>query len=188
MIRIQEVIYRLKPDCIVETGIAHGGSLIYYATLCKVMGHGEVIGIEKGLRCRKQVEAHPLSDYITMIEGDSVSADVVAQVHRLCAGKKTLVILDSCHSREHVSNELMAYHDLIDKDYYIVAADGNIKDLADTPRGRKDWVWDNPQEAAKDFARVHPEFVIEQPSRPFNESKLTANTTYWPSAFLRRAA
>lgn len=187
LIRIQEVIFRLKPDVIVETGVAHGGSMIYYASLCNLMGHGKVIGIEKGLRCRDKVEMHPLGAYITLIEGDSTALPVVAEVYRECKGKKVLVILDSDHSKAHVAKELEAYHGLIQPGFYIVAADGNMCDLADVPRGSPEWKWNNPKEAAKEFANRHSEFVIEQPNWPFNESQLSRNITYWPSAWLRRA-
>ncbi len=186
MIRIQEVIFRLKPDVIVETGIAHGGSLIYYASLCKLVGNGKVIGIEKGVRCRDQIDAHPLRSYIQIAEGDSVSPGIVKWVHDLCRGQSVLIILDSNHSRQHVAAELKAYHDLVQPGYYIVACDGNMKDLADVPRGNLQWEWDNPQEAAKDFVAGLRNFVIEQPKWPFNESQLSRNITYWPSAWLRR--
>lgn len=186
MLRIQEVIFRLRPDVIVETGVAHGGSMIFYASLCKLMGRGEVIGIEKGLRCRAAVEGHELGSFIHLIEGDSTAPEVVEAVHARCAGKRVLVILDSDHSKEHVARELEAYHDLIAPGYYIVAADGNMKDLHDVPRGSPEWKWNNPEAAAREFANRHAEFVIEQPPWPFNESQLTTNTTYWPSAWLRR--
>jgi cephalosporin hydroxylase len=187
MIRMAEVITSLKPEVIVETGVAGGGSMVFYATLCKAMGVGHVIGVEKGLRCRAQIESHPLSNYITLIEGDSTAPDIVDQVHRLCARTdRVLVILDSCHSYEHVHNELNAYHDLIRPGFYIVATDGNMQDLADVPRGKPEWEFDNPQHAAKEFAKIHKEFIIEQPPRIFNESDLTENITYWPSAWLKR--
>lgn len=186
MIRMQEVIFRLKPDVIVETGVAHGGSLIFYASLCKVLGHGRVIGIEKGLRCREAIRAHPLGEYITLIEGDSTAPEIVNRVHYNCQDESVLVILDSDHSKAHVAKELEAYHDLIRPGFYIVASDGNMQDLADVPRGSPEWKWNNPQEAAKEFANRHTEFVIEQPSWPFNESLLSNNITYWPSAWLRR--
>lgn len=186
MLRIQEVIFRLKPDVIVETGVAHGGSMIFYASLCKLMGHGMVIGVEKGLRCREAVESHALRSFIYLIEGDSTSPQVIGDIHRKCGGKTVLVILDSDHSKAHVAKELEAYHDLIKPGYYIVAADGNMADLHDVPRGSPEWKWNNPQAAALEFANRHTEFVIEQPDWPFNESQLTTNTTYWPSAWLRR--
>ncbi len=186
MVRMQEVIFRLKPDVIVETGVAHGGSLIYYASLCKMIGKGTVIGIEKGLRCRKEIESNMFSPLIRLIEGDSTAPEIVAQVHRKCAGKTVLVILDSDHSKLHVAKELEAYHDLIQSGFYIVATDGNMQDLADVPRGSPEWKWNNPQEAAKEFAVRHTEFVIEEPKWPFNESQLSKPITYWPSAWLRR--
>jgi len=186
MIRMQEVICRLKPDLIIETGVAHGGSMIFYASLCKVLGHGRVIGVEKGLRCRAEISRSPLSYLITLIEGDSTAADIVARVHDLAKGQRVLMILDSNHSRDHVALELDAYHGLIKVGSYIVATDGNMGDLADVPRGSPDWKWNNPQEAALEFAVRHPEFVIEQPAWPFNESGLAKNVTYWPSAWLKR--
>lgn len=186
MIRMQEVIARVKPDVIVETGVAHGGSVIFYASLCRALGHGEVIGIEKGLRCREKVEASYLANHITLIEGDSIDPEIVAFVRRRCAGRRVLVILDSDHSREHVAKELEAYQDLVAIDSYIVATDGNMGDLADVPRGRAEWLWNNPREAIKAFACRHQDFAIEQPQWPFNESELRRNVTYWPSAWLRR--
>ena len=187
MLRIQEVIFRVKPDVIIETGVAHGGSLIYYASLCKVMGNGRVVGIEKGLRCREAIEAHQLAPLIQLCEGSSTDPWIVDGVSRDCRGKKVLVILDSNHSKEHVARELECYHGIISPGSYIVATDGNMADLHDVPRGSPEWKWNNPQEAALEFASRHPEFTIEQPSWPFNESALTKNVTYWPSAFLRRA-
>jgi cephalosporin hydroxylase len=187
MLRIQEVIFRLKPDVIVETGVAHGGSMIYYASLCKVMGHGRVIGIEKGLRCREAIEAHELSPYIELIEGSSTDPLIVGQVSVACEGQRVLMILDSDHSKAHVARELECYHPIIAPGSYIVASDGNMADLHDVPRGSPEWKWNNPQEAAREFAARHPEFTIEQPAWPFNESALSKNVTYWPSAFLRRA-
>ncbi len=184
--RMQEVIFRLKPDVIVETGVAHGGSLVYYASICQLLDHGEVIGVEKGLRSRATIEAHPMSHRITLIEGDSVSREIVDQVSARCEGKTVLVILDSCHSKAHVAAELEAYHHLVNKGSYIVATDGNMQDLHDVPRGNPEWIWNNPQQAAIEFADKHPEFVFEQPERVFNESTLTANVTYWPKSWLKR--
>ena len=186
MIRMQEVIARLKPDVIVETGVAHGGSVIFYASLCRALGHGEVIGIEKGLRCRKEVEASYLANHITLLEGDSVDPAMVCFVRRRCADRKTLVILDSDHSKEHVAKELEAYSGMVSLGSYIVATDGNMGELADVPRGKPEWSWNNPKEAAKAFAYSHSDFEIEQPAWPFNESELRRNVTYWPSAWLKR--
>ena len=190
MIRTQEVIYRVKPDVIVETGIAHGGSLIYYASLCKAMENGRVIGVDIEIRPhnRKAIEAHEMFDRITMIEGSSVDPEIVSQVKALVKpGETVLVILDSNHTKEHVADELEAYHSLVSKDSYIVATDGSMKDLYDVPRGEEDWAWNHPMAAAEEFIKLHPEFVIEQPEWPFNESTLTKNITHWPRSWLRRS-
>lgn len=186
MIRMQEVIFRLKPDVIVETGVAHGGSLVYYASLCRMAKHGRVVGIEKGLRCREAIETSDWRHDIMLIEGSSTDPQIVSRIHRICAGQTALIILDSDHSKAHVAAELEAYHDLVRPGLYIVACDGSSKQFAEVPRGSPEWKWNNPEEAAKEFANAHPEFVIEQPAWPFNESALTRNITYWPSAWLRR--
>ena len=101
-------------------------------------------------------------------------------------GETVLVILDSDHSKQHVTDELEAYHALVSPGSYIVATDGAMKDLSDVPRGREDWAWNHPTVAAEEFAGSHPEFVIEQPEWPFNESELTENITHWPGAWLKR--
>ncbi|MCS6776660.1 MAG: CmcI family methyltransferase [Chloroherpetonaceae bacterium] len=189
MIRVQEVIYRVRPDVILETGVAHGGSLIYYATLCKAMEKGRVIGVDIEIRPhnRAAIEAHEMAPFIQLIEGNSVDPDVVRQVESLIhPGEAVLVLLDSCHTREHVLSELNAYHHLVSPGSYIVATDGIMRDLHDVPRGRPEWAQDNPATAAAEFAAQHPEFVLEQPPWPFNESVLTRNVTFWPGAWLRR--
>jgi cephalosporin hydroxylase len=189
MLRTQEVIYRVKPDVIIETGIAHGGSLIYSASLCKVMGKGRVIGVDIEIRPhnRQAIEAHELFPLITLIEGSSTAPSIVSQVKSLVnPGDVVLVILDSCHTKEHVAAELEAYYDLVAPGSYIVATDGIMKDLYDVPRGNPEWTWDHPSSAAMEFSQKHPEFVIEQPDWVFNESDLSENITHWPSAWLRR--
>ncbi|MGB7537226.1 MAG: CmcI family methyltransferase [Anaerolineales bacterium] len=189
MMRIQEVIYRLQPDVILETGIAHGGSLIFYASLCRLLGKGRVIGVDIEIRPhnRKAMEDHFLSPFITLVEGDSVAGDVVNKVKSLILpGEKTLVILDSAHHKEHVAAELEAYCGLVQSGFYIVATDGSMRDLYDTPRGKPDWKENNPAAAARDFERRHPEFEIEQPAWLFNESGLSENITHWPDAWLKR--
>jgi cephalosporin hydroxylase len=189
MLRTQEVIYRLKPDVIVETGIAHGGSLIFNAGLCRLMGKGRIIGVDIEIRPhnRQAIEAHELFDLVTMIEGDSVSPGVVSQVDDLVADAQTvLVILDSNHTRQHVLAELEAYHHLVTPDSYIVATDGVMQWVHDVPRGEAAWKKDNPSAAALEFAGAHPEFQLEQPPWPFNESPLDKNVTHWPDAWLKR--
>lgn len=189
MIRTQEVIYRVKPDVIIETGVAHGGSLIYYASLCKAMEKGRVIGIDIEIRPpnRKAIEAHEMSDRITLVEGSSTAPEVVDHVKSLIEpGEVVLVILDSNHTKQHVLDELEAYHEIVTPGSYVVATDGIMRDLHDVPQGNPEWTWDNPAAAANEFAEKHPEFVLEQPVWPFNESALTENVTHWPDAWLRR--
>lgn len=189
LLRIQEVVYSVEPDVIIETGIAHGGSLIFYASLLKAMGKGRVIGIDIEIRPhnRRAIEAHQLFDLVTLVEGSSVDAGVVAQVKNMVRpGEIVLVLLDSNHSYSHVLAELEAYHSLVTPGSYIVATDGIMQDVSDTPRGRPEWIRDNPTAAALEFARLHSEFVIEQPKWKFNESELTENVTHWPGAWLKR--
>lgn len=189
IVRTQEVIYNLKPDVIVETGIAHGGSLIFYASLFKAMGKGRVIGIDIDIRPhnRKAIEEHELFEYLTLVEGSSTDPTIVSKVKSLIKpNEKVLVILDSDHSYQHVTNELEAYHDLVTKDSYIVATDGIMRDVADAPRAGKDWETDNPSNAAEDFVKKHPEFVLEEPKWNFNESALYGNLTHYPNAWLKR--
>jgi cephalosporin hydroxylase len=189
MIRIQEVIYSVKPDVIVETGVAHGGSLIYYASLFKAMGKGRVIGVDIEIRPhnRKAIEEHELFSYLTLIEGSSVADDTVAQVKSLIKpGETVLVILDSNHTYAHVAEELRLYSPLVTKGSYIVSTDGVMKDVKDVPRAGEGWATDNPSNAAIDFAKANPQFVIEQPAWPFNESSLSRNITHWPDAWLKR--
>jgi cephalosporin hydroxylase len=189
MVRIQEVLYRVKPDLVIETGVAHGGSLIFYASLFKAMGRGRVIGIDVEIRPhnRKAIEAHEMKPLIDLVEGSSVDPDVVARVKRMVRpGERCLVVLDSNHSRAHVKAELDAYHDVVAPGSYIVATDGSMRDLHDVPRGRATWDVDNPCQAALDFLAEHPEFSLEQPTPPFKESTLKRGVTHWPVAHLLR--
>lgn len=189
LVRIQEVIYQVKPDIIIESGVAHGGSLIFYASLCKSMEKGRVIGIDIEIRShnRKAIEAHEMFSYITLVEGSSTEPIIVDYVKgQIKPEEKVMVILDSCHTKQHVLNELEAYCNIITPGSYIIATDGVMKDLFDTPRGRPEYIEDNPAAAAAEFANRHPEFELKQPNWLFNESELTKNVTYWPGAWLRR--
>lgn len=191
MIRIQEVIYRLQPDVIVETGVAHGGSLIYYASLCKVLERGRILGIDVHIRPhnREAIESHPLASFIDLIEGDSVGEDTLTRVRsHIKPGDKVLVLLDSCHTRSHVLAELHAYSGLVSPGSYIVATDGIMRDLADVPRGQPDWDEDNPCRAAEDFLRLRADFILEEPPFPFNEGRITERVTHWPASYLKRVA
>jgi cephalosporin hydroxylase len=191
LVRIQEVIYTVRPDVIIETGVAHGGSLAFYASLCKALGRGRVIGIDVEIRPHNRVaiEAHPLSSWITLVEGSSVDPEVVARVHGLVGpAESALVLLDSCHAKAHVLAELQAYAPLVGVGSYLVAMDGIMGDLVGAPRSQPDWSWNNPQEAAREFVRTHPEFVLAEPVSLFSEGAVTQRVTYWPSAFLKRVA
>jgi len=189
LVRVQEVIYRVKPDVIIETGVAHGGSLVFYASLCAAMGTGRVVGIDIEIRPRNRtaLESHEMFRRITLVEGSSTAPEVVARVHGLVTpGETVLVLLDSNHSKAHVAAELEAYCDVVTPGSYIVATDGIMKDLADVPRGTPAWKTDNPTAAAAEFVCRHTEFVLEQPAWPFNESALREPLTHWPGAWLRR--
>ena len=130
-----------------------------------------------------------MSSLITMIEGDSTSPDVVGQVQsNVQPGETVLILLDSCHTREHVEKELLAYSPLVSLGSYIVAMDGIMQDVVGAPRTESDWDVNNPQTAVRDFLRIHDEFQLEEPTIPFNEGDITDRVTYWPNAFLKRAA
>jgi len=189
MVRMQEVIWRLRPDLIVETGIAHGGSLIFYASLCQAMGHGRVLGIDIEIRPhnRAAIEAHEMYPRIDMIEGSSVDPDVVARAREAAEGKATvLVILDSNHSYDHVMAELKAYAPLVSVGSYIVAMDGIMGEVVGAPRTEPDWATNNPTQAAIDFVAENPNFRIVEPAFPFNEGDITERVTYWPGAYIQR--
>lgn len=191
MIRIQEIIWRLRPDVIIETGVAHGGSLVFYASLFAAMDHGRAIGIDVEIRPhnRTAIEAHPLAPHISLIEGSSIDPGTIAAVHAaLTPGERALVILDANHSRVHVESELELYSPLVAPGSYIVACDGIMARLAGAPRSAPDWDWNNPLSAVDAFLARHAEFVLEEPPFPFNEGKVRQRVTYWPKAFLRRVA
>jgi cephalosporin hydroxylase len=189
MIRAQEVIFAVRPDVLVETGVAHGGSLVYYASLFRILGKGRVVGVDIEIRPhnRKAIEEHPLASSITLIEGSSTDDAIVGQVRASIRGGETvMVFLDSNHTKAHVAAELEKYAPLVTEGSYIVATDGIMEDLHDVPRGAVKWTTDNPSAAAREFAARHEEFLLEQPRWPFNESELDRNITHWPDAWLRR--
>ncbi|MCI4663224.1 MAG: cephalosporin hydroxylase family protein [Neomegalonema sp.] len=192
MIRIQEMICRLKPDVIIETGVAHGGSLIYYASIAKAMDlPTRIVGVDIEIRPhnREAIEAHPLFDRITLIEGGSTEKSTLTQVGKHVKKKDTvLVILDSDHSRDHVLAELRAYSKWVSRDSYIVSTDGVMQQLARLPRAGADWDENNPVAANEIFVEENPDFVIEEPEWPFNESTLDFRVTHWPKCWLRRIA
>jgi len=189
MLRLQEVIYATEPDVIVETGVAHGGSLVFYASLLHAMGRGRVVGVDTEIRShnREALERHRLAPLITLIEGDSRDPATVQRVRDEAAlGERVLVVLDSNHSKEHVLAELEAYAPLVALGSYIVAMDGIMETLAGAPRTSGDWSWNNPKAAAEEFVSTHTEFEIVEPQFAFNEGSVEQRVTYWPSGFLKR--
>lgn len=190
MIRIQEVIFNIKPDVIIETGIAHGGSLIYYASLCKAIEKGRIIGIDIEIRehNRKAIEEHFLyKNYIEMVEGSSTASSIVEEVRsKVKVDETVLVILDSNHSKQHVLDELNAYSSMVSVGSYIVATDGIMELVKGLDRTEADWDWNNPKAAALEFVKQNPNFIIEEPQFPFNESIVQERITYWPSCYIKR--
>lgn len=182
ILMMHELIYKVKPYVIVETGTAHGGTAIFYASMLELLGKGRVISIDIEIRKnnRLAIEAHPMSKRITLIEGSSTDEPVVARVREMIGlGDKVLVALDSNHSFDHVRLELEKYAPLVTPGSYIVVFDGVMQILADAPSGKSEWASNNPTLAAEDFLAIHPEFEID----PYY-NRLTA--TYCPGGFLKR--
>ncbi len=196
ILRIQEVIYTIKPDVIVETGIAHGGSLILYATLCKAMEKGRVIGVDIEIRPhnRKAIEAHKLFDFITLIEADSIAKETVERIaSQIGENETTLAILDSNHTYNHVLKELQLYSELVSVGSYIIVTDGSQEYLHVTPRSQADyegyvdtWEANNPKKAAEDFVANNEHFEIVEPEFLFNEGNIDYRITHCPSAFVKK--
>jgi cephalosporin hydroxylase len=189
LLRLQEVILTLKPDVIVETGVNRGGSAIFFASMCRMLGKGRVISIDIQIpsEVRQAVAQSDFSDLVTLIEGDSVSAKVVDTVRgKIVEGERVFVFLDSDHSKEHVLRELSAYSSMVTPGSYIVATDGVMCALADTPHGHKEWEVDNPAAAAREFVARNKEFRIQRPKALFGDQYVIEELTYWPDAWLYR--
>ncbi len=191
LVRLQETIVRVRPDVIVETGVAHGGSAVFFASLCKTLGHGRVIAVDVEIRPanRAAIESHELASWIMLVEGSSVDPAVVARIRALVRPEeRALVVLDSDHSKAHVLAELEAYAPMVGLDSYLIVLDGVMEDLAGLPGARPDWSWNNPRQAALEFARSHSEFAIEEPRFGFHETEAPARITHAPDGFLRRVS
>lgn len=122
----QEVIWKAKPDVIIETGVARGGSVIFMASMLQMLGNGKVIGVDIDIRAhnREAIESHPLASRIVLIEGPSTAPDILAQVKsQIPVGASVMVVLDSDHCRAHVLNELRSYGPLVTEGQYLVVAD-----------------------------------------------------------------
>lgn len=189
MVRLQELIWTEKPSVIIETGIAHGGSLVFYASLFEAMGEGRVIGIDIEIRPhnRAAIEAHPMIKRIAMIEGSSIDPDTVSKVQDLIVpGDRVMIILDSNHSREHVLSELHAYAPMVSVGGYLVATDGVMQQMAGAPRSESDWKTNNPLCAAQDFVAQDDRFQLSEPQWLFNEGAVRERVTYWPGCYVKR--
>ena len=165
MIAMQELIWRIQPDVLIETGIAHGGSLVYYASLFELIGKGEVIGIDIDIRAhnRATIEAHPMFKRITMFEGSALDETLVADVAKLVKDKKTVMVsLDSNHTHEHVLRELELYSPFVTPGSYCVVFDTIVEDM---PAGMYDRPWDksnNPKTAVWEFLKTTDAFKIDR--------------------------
>jgi cephalosporin hydroxylase len=185
------VVWRLRPDVIIETGVAHGGSLVFYAGLFAALGHGRVIGVDIEIRPhnRAAIETHPMAGRISLVEGSSIAPETVAAVRGMIRpGEQVLVILDSNHSADHVAAELDLYSPLVSEGSYIVACDGIMAQVVGAPRTQWDWRWNNPLTAIARFLEREPRFRLEEPGFAFNEGVVRERVTYWPKCFLRRIA
>lgn len=199
IVAAQELIWKVKPDLIIETGIAHGGSLILSASMLALLDYCDaveagtlldprqpkrrVLGIDIDIRAhnRKAIEAHPMATRIDMLQGSSVAPEIIAEAHRHAAGKRVLVFLDSMHTHAHVLAELEAYAPLVASGSYCVAFDTIIEDLPAGYYPDRPWdVGNNPKTAVREFLASHPEFEVDHDI----EAKLLI--TVAPGGWLRR--
>lgn len=167
IVAMQEVIFQVKPDLIIETGIAHGGSLILYAAMLELMGgSGQVLGVDVDIRPhnREKIEKHPMFKRITMYEGSSVSDEIAAQVRAFAAGKKRiLVVLDSNHTYEHVRREIELYSPLVSLGSYLIVFDTVVENMP--PDAFPDRPWgkgNNPMTAVREFISKSDRFEIDR--------------------------
>ena len=190
ILAMQELIWSIKPDLIIETGIAHGGSLIFSASMlelnaaCGGSADARVLGVDIDIRAhnRAAIEAHPMMRRITLLQGSSVGPDIVAKVRSEAAGKrKVLVFLDSNHTHDHVLAELEAYADLTSVGSYCVVFDTVIEDMPASMFPDRPWgPGNNPKTAAAQFLRSHPEFEIDDTM----DNKLLISVA--PKGYLKR--
>lgn len=184
MVAIQEIIWKIKPDLIVETGVAHGGSLIFSASMLELLGgKGRVIGVDIDIRThnRAEIEKHPLSRRIDLIQGSSVDPQIAAEVRKRAQGcERVLVILDSNHTHQHVLDELKLYSPLVTAGSYLLVFDTLIEDMPDDLIKDRPWrKGDNPKTAVWEFLKSNPRFVPDKEI----ESKLLL--TVAPDGYLK---
>ncbi len=164
MIAMQELLWKIQPDLLIETGIAHGGSLIYYASIMELIGKGRVLGIDIDIRehNKKEIEAHPMFKRISMIQGSAIDLDIIKEVQtHLKAGMTVMVSLDSNHTHQHVLEELKLYSPFVTKGSYCVVFDTIVEDM---PKAMYDRPWDvgnNPKTAVWEFLQNNQDFEID---------------------------
>tara|TARA_B110000196_G_C21084194_1_gene634077 strand:+ start:213 stop:941 length:729 start_codon:yes stop_codon:yes gene_type:complete len=180
---IQELIWKIKPDLVIETGIARGGSLIFTASILELIGKGNVIGIDVDIRKhnREEIEKHPMFKRIKMIEGSSIDKKIVKKIFKLAERKKKiLVLLDSSHTHSHVLEELKSYSPLVNKGSYVVVFDTVLEDMPKNSFPNRPWdKGDNPKTAVKEFVKKNNRFKIDVDI----ERKLMITSN--PSGFLK---
>ncbi len=183
LVALQEIIWRVKPDVIVETGVAHGGSLIFHASMLELIGGpGMVVGIDIDIRAhnRREIENHPLARRLVLIEGSSVAEEVVERARALAVGR-VMVVLDSNHTHEHVLEELRLYSPLVTPGSYLVVFDGVIEDMPQEIIVDRSWGrGDNPLTAIRQFLGEQSDF------EPDIEIENKLLVTGAPSGYLRR--
>jgi cephalosporin hydroxylase len=184
VLMMQELVWRVRPDVIIESGVAHGGSLVLYASLLDAIGKGGVVGVDIEIRKynRLAIEAHPMSRRITLIEGDSVADSTFETVlTHIPPGASVMVALDSKHTRSHVEAELERYAPLVTPDSYCVVFDTVMALVSDAPNAGEGWSRDNPLEAINTFLAAHRDFEVDP-------SLTRLYVTYCHGGFLRRLA
>ena len=167
VIAMQELIWQIKPACIIETGVAHGGSVVFYASMLELLGgDGVVIGVDVEIKPdnRRAIETHPMGKRIRLVEGSSTDAAVVKQVRELVSGRgPVLVALDSNHTHEHVLRELELYSPFVKQGSYLVVFDTTIEDMPEGLYPNRPWnKLNNPKTAVHEFLRHNHRFVIDQ--------------------------
>jgi cephalosporin hydroxylase len=183
MVAMQEILWDLKPDLVIEAGVAHGGSVVFYASMLELIGHGEVLGLDIDIRAhnREAIESHPMAKRIRLLEGSSVAPQTIAQVHEIAKGKRVVVVLDSNHTHEHVLAELRAYAPLVCEGGYCVVMDTIVEDLPASFFPDRPWgPGDNPKTAVQQYLKETDAFEIDRDI----EAKLLI--TVCPSGYLKR--
>jgi len=167
LMAMQEIIWQVKPDLIIETGVAHGGSLIFSASMLELIGgDGVVLGVDIDIRPhnRLAIEQHALAQRIQLIQGSSVDPVIAHQVRTVAAGKKrVLVVLDSNHTHAHVLEELQLYSPLVTRESYLVVFDTLIEDMPDDLIADRPWgKGNNPKTAVWEFLKTNPRFAVDK--------------------------